>query len=273
MKIVMTDKKKNNPGGVYYYNPESEPFFNMAFDNWLFEKIQNDKAFPRVVFRLYGWERPAITLGYNQDANKVVDFNKLDESVPVIRRITGGRAIFHDETEITFSLTADLRIFPEESRSLSKTNRLVSKSIVKVLNSIGVTSDWARKSDRSFSSSVTSRTKSCFNSYSRYEIFSQKGKIVAGAQRRKGNYFIHQGSIKINGISECPAIGQRNEIKAVCMGTKDANSHVYTIGQFENLFPDAFSESLNIQLITSVPDRALHREISVLAGRINMNTK
>ena len=264
-------KEKYNQNGVYYYNSKCEPFFNMAFDNWLFEKIQNNKTFPRVILRLYTWEKPAITLGYNQNADKVIDINKLDKSVPVIRRITGGRAIYHDISEITFSLTADLSIFPEKDRSLPKTNQLISESVVKILNSIGFKSDWTKKSDRSFSSSVTNRTKSCFNSYSRYEIFSQKGKIVAGAQRRKGNYFIHQGSIKINGINDCPAIGQKNEIEGVHKGEKGTNSYVYTIAQLRNLFPDTFSESLKIQLTTHMLDRELNREICIIAGKINLN--
>lgn len=255
------EKEINSRHGFYYYHPKSEPLFNMAFDNRLFEEVQNNDRFPRVILRLYSWTKPAITLGYNQNIEKVIDFNMLDKPVPVLRRITGGRAIYHNETEITFSLTADLRIFPEKDRSLSITNQLISGVVVKILDAVGVTSYWKKKSDGSFLSSAGAPVKSCFNSYSRYEIFSPAGKIVAGAQRRKGNYFIHQGSLKINGIKNCPAIGQINETEAVQESGDSANSYRYTIDQFQKLFPDRFSESLKIKLNKQIADPEFHREI------------
>ncbi|MCP4705762.1 MAG: lipoate--protein ligase family protein [candidate division Zixibacteria bacterium] len=261
--------KKSETNGVYYYTPQSDSSFNMAFDNWLFEKIQRDNKFPRVILRLYTWKKPAITLGYNQNVDKVIDFNQLDESVPVIRRITGGRAIYHDETEITFSLTADLNIFPEKERSLSKTNELISVTVVEALESVGVMSEWEKKSDSSFTLPATGNIKSCFNSYSRYEIFSPNGKIVAGAQRRKGDYIIHQGSLKINGISDCQAVGQKNETGSLSGGENCVNSYVYTISQFREIFLERFSENLNIKLTEQMIDDEFHREISFLALKLN----
>ncbi len=261
----MNDNKENKEWqGAYYYSPGSESYFNMAFDNWLFDEIQTNAGFPRVILRLYSWERPSITLGYNQNLDKVIDFTKLNESVPVIRRITGGRAIYHDESEITFSLIADLRIFPEKDRSLSRTNQLISGVVVQILESVGVVSEWTRKSDASFGSSVGVDAKSCFNSYSRYEIFSPKGKIVAGAQRRKADYFIHQGSLKINGISDCLSIGQSDEADSAPKSKDSANSYDYTIDQFRVLFPDKFSENLKINFTERTVDRELHREICLL---------
>ena len=262
---MTNEKKTDKKNGAFYYNLKCEPFYAMAFDNWLLDKIQKDKSFPRAILRLYNWEKPAITLGYNQNIDKVIDFNMLDDSIPVIKRITGGRAIFHDEKEITFSLTADLRIFPEKDRSLSKTNQLISGAVVKVLESVGITSRWMKKSNSSFSSSAIIGSESCFNSYSRYEIFSRKGKIVAGAQRREGNYFIHQGSLKINGISNCPAIGQKNEVEGVDKADKCGNSYVYTINRFQNLFPETFSEGLKIKLSPRMLDAEFHREVCFLA--------
>lgn len=257
--IKKTELQEQN--GVCYYTPKSEPYFNMAFDDWLFEEIQTNVRFPRAIFRLYTWDRPSITVGYNQNIEKVIDFDYLDKSVPIIKRITGGRAIYHDETEITFSLTVDLAIFPESDRSLSKTNQLISEVVVQTLEAVGVASEWKKKSDSSFGSSKDESAKSCFNSYSRYEIFSHKGKIVAGAQRRKGDYFIHQGSLKINGISECLAIGQKNQSESEPHGKDGTNSYKYTIDQFRNLFPKAFSDRLKVKLTEQSVDSEFHRKI------------
>lgn len=265
---MTSEKETYNGRGAYYYNPKSEPFFAMAFDNWLFDRIQNDKSFPRVILRLYSWKSPAITLGYNQNIVKAVDFNMLGEDIPVIKRITGGRAIYHDEKEITFSLTADLRIFPEKDRSLSKTNQLISGAVVKVLESVGVSSSWAKKSDSTFSLTASKRVESCFSSHSRYEILSPNGKIVAGAQRRVGDYFIHQGSLKINGISDCPAIGQKNGVESADESDKFGNSYVYTINQFQNLFPETFSEWLKAKLPIRILETKFNTEICSFAHEL-----
>jgi len=267
--LDMNDKQEYKGWeGAYYYNPGSESYFNMAFDNWLFDEIQTNARFPRVILRLYTWEKPSITLGYNQNIDRAIDFTRLNKSVPVIRRITGGRAIYHDESEITFSLIADLKIFSEKDRSLSKTNQLISRVVVQILESVGIVSEWTRNSDTSFGSSAGAEAKSCFNSYSRYEIFSPKGKIVAGAQRRKADYFIHQGSLKINGISECLAIGQSDEADSVPKSKDSDNSYDYTIDQFRVLFPDKFSENLKTNLTEWLVDKELHREICLLAKKL-----
>jgi lipoate---protein ligase len=81
---------------------------NMAID----EAIIMSKT---ATLRFYGWEPPAITLGYFQSAEKEVDLERCaEEGIDVIRRLTGGGAVFHDK-EITYSF-----IVPEDSREVSK---------------------------------------------------------------------------------------------------------------------------------------------------------
>ncbi|MBN2517953.1 MAG: lipoate--protein ligase family protein [Candidatus Altiarchaeota archaeon] len=53
--------------------------------------------------RLYGWDPPAVSIGFFQGIRQEVDIEICKESgVDVIRRITGGGAVFH-EHEITYS--------------------------------------------------------------------------------------------------------------------------------------------------------------------------
>jgi lipoate-protein ligase A len=237
--------------GRFYITPTGEPFYNMALDEWLFEDIQKESSTSPVVLRLYSWKSEAITIGYNQKASKTIDRLLLDTDIPIIRRITGGRAIYHDLSEITFSFAVCLDMLPKNLRSLSETNRLISQTLIEILKEIGIKAFWGKKTlERNPNvRSDNRRTMSCFNSVSRYELVSDQSKVVAGAQRRKGCFMIHQGSIKINGIIACPAIGQRENF---CMSAKYKNSGIhYSIDDFFGVFERIFGAHFGFDFKTS----------------------
>jgi len=58
--------------------------------------------------RLYRWSPSAVSIGYFQSIEKEVNLPACEEhGVDVIRRITGGGAVYHDYNgEITYSLVA-----------------------------------------------------------------------------------------------------------------------------------------------------------------------
>ena len=54
------------------------------------------------IFRLYGWSPACVSLGRNQKSDFLDgDFLK-ENNIQVVRRLTGGRALLHDN-EITYS--------------------------------------------------------------------------------------------------------------------------------------------------------------------------
>ncbi len=191
---------------LYVFEPDSDPFYNMACDTALFGYLAEPLHDISAALRLYSWNRPAITIGYNQDISRALDIAKVESDLPVIRRITGGRAIYHDKSEITFSLTGREDKFPSGIGNLSAMNTKISSVLVEILNSFGIASEWRRHSDDKFKRSERARIGACFASVSRYEIVSHGVKIVGGAQRSSAGCFIHQGSIKLNGIASHPAL-------------------------------------------------------------------
>ena len=72
-------------------DPPQTPAYNMACDEWL---LYNIGRFGRPILRVYGWDRPAFSIGYFQ-AYKV-----REAGVAVVRRPTGGGSVDHrlDET-------------------------------------------------------------------------------------------------------------------------------------------------------------------------------
>jgi lipoate-protein ligase A len=214
----------------------------MAFDGWLFERIKTGAYPVSAVLRLYSWSSEALTIGYNQKTDRIIDRSLMDKSLPIIRRITGGRAIYHEKTEIAFTLVADLNIVPAEFRTLPKTNQLISECLVEILARLGIESVWAGESDGKFGNRTGKTVPACFSSHSRFEILSGSEKIAGGAQRRSGRFFIHQGSIKLNGVSACPAIGQEKITFCRLQGKRAAlNTIDQMIDPFEDIFGKKFS--------------------------------
>ena len=64
--------------------------FNMAVDETLLQGISGGGGEP--VFRVFGWNPPALSLGYGQEARKEVDLQKCSRAgIDIVRRLTGGR--------------------------------------------------------------------------------------------------------------------------------------------------------------------------------------
>ena len=74
---------------------------NMQFDSDLLENsIQNQLSEP--IFRLYGWVPACVSLGRNQKDDFVDNELLKKHNIDIVRRLTGGRALLHDN-EITYS--------------------------------------------------------------------------------------------------------------------------------------------------------------------------
>ena len=88
-------------------------FFNMAVDEAVLINCSRGKVPPTV--RFYGWNPPAISIGYFQSLEDEIDLDFCEKiGVDYVRRITGGGAVFHD-TELTYSI-----VVPESHHSVSK---------------------------------------------------------------------------------------------------------------------------------------------------------
>ena len=79
-------------------------FDNMAIDEAILRSVVADKV-PSTL-RFYGWQPSAVSIGYFQGIEQEVDLAACRaRGVDVIRRLTGGGAVFHDhDGEITYSL-------------------------------------------------------------------------------------------------------------------------------------------------------------------------
>ena len=104
----------------YLKNPSTNPYYNMAFDEYCLESLSIDEP----VF--YLWQnRPAVIVGFNQEVNTEVNLDYLKENgIDLVRRVTGGGAVYHDLENLNYTIVGrseDLeRDYPEYASLLAK---------------------------------------------------------------------------------------------------------------------------------------------------------
>jgi lipoate-protein ligase A len=184
--LVITDKRSDGAAA-----------HNMALDELL---LDSDMASGRLVCRLYEWRPAAVSIGRNQKVAESVNVDVLREAgITLVRRPTGGRAIWHcGDVCFTFS-----GLTPGSGRKISafKSDYMrAASAIVRMLRFLGIQ---ANISAGQPSGSVPGGIKSpCFQSSGRFEITVKDKKMVGIAQYRSGDRFLIQGSIRRSAIDE-----------------------------------------------------------------------
>ena len=155
--------------------------------------MQNPSRTATPTFRIYQWRPRCISLGYHQ-SDLPIHFERCRrECVDVVRRPTGGRAVFHSD-EVTYAV-----VIPRESewyaRSKQDLYRVISAGIAQGLRNSGFPVDYARRPARVRASSGALASVSCFASTTRWEITLGGRKLVGSAQRLTLEGFLQHGSI------------------------------------------------------------------------------
>lgn len=91
-----------------------DAFTNMALDEACSENVADGLVPPTI--RFYQWEPSAVSIGYFQSLQAEVDLAACKAAgVDVVRRRTGGGAVYHDfNGEITYSVIGEEKLFPTD---------------------------------------------------------------------------------------------------------------------------------------------------------------
>lgn len=160
----------------------------MARDEALMTRVGTALSPPTL--RLYQWDSPTISLGYFQH---YADYETLPAPAggfPVVRRLTGGGAILHDQ-ELTYSLSLPVG-HPLLADGPSRLYELAHDAVIESLTSLGLRTTRCGMSD---DSGAARGPFFCFQRRHCYDILLGADKIAGSAQRRTRNAILQHGSI------------------------------------------------------------------------------
>lgn len=141
--------------------------------------------------RLYRWQPRALSLGYFQDHAAVVA--ALPEPIALVRRITGGGAIWH-EHEVTYCLVGNLGEDGLPTRTADCYRRLHT-GIASAIAAVGARLELQGETtgDRRYA-----REPRCFASPAADDLVHPcGGKVLGSAARTRGNRVLIHGSLKL----------------------------------------------------------------------------
>lgn len=113
----------------------TDPYFNLAVEEYFLKKSNWEYLI------LYA-DSPSVIIGKHQVAHRETDTKFISENnIPVIRRISGGGTVFHDERNLNFA-------FISQSTDGKQVDfRRYTLPIIEFLNTLGVTAVFEGKND------------------------------------------------------------------------------------------------------------------------------
>lgn len=145
---------------------------NMALDEAVSESV---RAGGQPTMRFFSWNPDCVTIGYHQSLEEEVNLEECEKrGFGVVRRLTGGGAVFHDRTgEITYSVIAPETIFPKD---IIASYREICGWIIEGLGELGVKAEFKPINDV-----IASGKKISGNAQTRRRgVLQQHGTILYG---------------------------------------------------------------------------------------------
>ena len=168
---------------------------NMAVDEALLWSVAAGLA--PTTLRLYGWEPPAVSLGYFQAVEGQVDRAEIARrGWGLVRRPTGGRAILHHH-EVTYSVVIAASAL-ERGDSTMGSYRELSRGLELGLQRLGLAAALGETlADPAHRDSAKTLPAVCFAQAGRGDLVAEGRKVVGSAQVRREGTILQHGSVPI----------------------------------------------------------------------------
>lgn len=184
-----------NPAWRLIKDGSGDGRLNMAIDRAIL--TASDRGQAPATLRLYGWNKPTLSIGYSQNELMDVDRKQCERrNIPIVRRFTGGRALLHQH-EFTYSLVASIP-HPGFPGNLGGAFCAVSKAVILSLEKAGVDKPEMVGKEKKPPGGRQKRSPACFSTSNHWEIRVKGKKLAGSAQRRLNGAFLQHGSILLD---------------------------------------------------------------------------
>ncbi len=213
---------------ITFDSHSTDPYYNLAFEEFVFTRFREEDVF------LLWRNTPCMVVGSYQNICREVRAARLWRmGIPVLRRISGGGAVYHDLGNVNYSCITRQEGGVDYGRSLAP--------ILEALNGIGVPARKNRASD----------------------IAIGEKKISGSAQRSAGGRLLHHGTLLFDaGLEALEEISVRG--KNDCVRTKGTQSAICPVTNIRlHLAEDMTVEEFQRRLLDRmVPDAGDRRELT-----------
>ncbi|HSG05524.1 MAG TPA: hypothetical protein VLB09_03900 [Nitrospiria bacterium] len=169
--------------------------WNMAVDEAISQSCRENLSPPTL--RFYRWNRPSVTIGrFQKSTPPPLPVLSMQPDIPVIRRITGGAAVLHDQ-DLTFSFSAGRVSEGEGNSGIPERPResflFSTRCIRAAMTGLGLETRWG-----SLTPAGGSQGGDCFSQPASFELLFRGEKILGCAQRQWKTGLLQQGSIRLS---------------------------------------------------------------------------
>ncbi|HEX6938163.1 MAG TPA: lipoate--protein ligase family protein [Longimicrobiales bacterium] len=239
---------------------------NMAVDHALLERVQ---AGDGPYLRLYRWDPPCLSLGRNQPvAGLEVAAAAAARGIDVVRRPTGGLAVYHDR-EVTYAVAVPVGVLG----SPRATYRAINRALVAGLRRLGVPADVAAPA-RAGRRGGADWAAPCFDAAAPGEVVVGGRKLVGSAQRAERRTLLQHGSLLLAGDQrEAAELLGATRGRAGDVAAGGVTSLAAVLGRVPPwdvvaaAVRGGFEDALGIRLEEAAPDRALDARVRALTAR------
>ena len=159
---------------------------NMQIDSDLLDNAIKEQS-QEPIFRLYGWSPACISLGRNQK-DDFLDYDFLKaKNIDVVRRLTGGRALLHDN-ELTYSFVCPCS-YLKNGENVTTSYKEICQILIDTFEMLGI------KLTLGGEKSVHTKFDYCMLISTGADLCYENKKFIGSAQCRKEGYILQHGSI------------------------------------------------------------------------------
>ncbi|MBP1618035.1 MAG: lipoate protein ligase [Bacteroidetes bacterium] len=175
---------------IYVVSKSYKPQFNIAMEEYCFTKLtQYDKVFMLWI------NEPSIIVGKHQNTLQEVNMNYVrNNGIHIVRRITGGGAVYHDHNNLNYTIISN------EKKGAEFDFKTFSEPVIETLSQLGVEAEFTGRND----------------------IVIDGKKVCGNAQAYKNDRIMHHGCLLFN--TDLSVLSEALEIPKDMIDSKSVKS-------------------------------------------------